>query len=123
MPPKRNPRKLNKLQLKTLTLLQELARLPDMATPNQETGDVTITALTQQRGHHFDSQSGSAINLLHQSSNASVIAAPSPGKADARGARIRAAASAERGWSLRRSSRQSAEAGRSDSCRAVVRNP
>ena len=34
-----------------------------------------------QRGHHFDSQSGSAINLLHQSSNASVIAAPSPGKA------------------------------------------
>ena len=41
MPPKRNPLQLNKLQLKTLTLLQELAKLPDMATPNAETGEVT----------------------------------------------------------------------------------
>ena len=53
MPPKRNPRKLNKLQLKTLTLLQELARLPDMATPNQETGEVTITAFPPPHGNHF----------------------------------------------------------------------
>ena len=42
MAPKRNPLKLNKLQLKTLTLLQELARLPDMATPNAATGEVTV---------------------------------------------------------------------------------
>ena len=53
MPPKKNPRKLNKLQLKTLTLLQELARLPDMATPNQETGEVTITAFPPPHGNHF----------------------------------------------------------------------
>ncbi len=53
MPPKRNPRKLNKLQLKTLTLLQELAKLPDMATPNAETGEVTITGFPPPHGNHF----------------------------------------------------------------------
>lgn len=53
MPPKRNPLKLNKLQLKTLTLLQELAKLPDMATPNAETGEVTITGFPPPHGNHF----------------------------------------------------------------------
>jgi hypothetical protein len=51
--PKRNPLKLNKLQLKTLTLLQELARLPDMATPNAETDEVTITGFPPPHGNHF----------------------------------------------------------------------
>ena len=50
---KRNPLKLNKLQLKTLTLLQELARLPDMATPNAETGEVQITGFPPAHGNHF----------------------------------------------------------------------
>ncbi len=53
MSPKRNPRKLNKLQLKTLTLLQQIAHLPDMATPNRETGEVEITAFPQPHGNHF----------------------------------------------------------------------
>tara|TARA_Y100000588_G_scaffold386631_1_gene482604 strand:+ start:129 stop:476 length:348 start_codon:yes stop_codon:yes gene_type:complete len=45
--------KLNKLQLKTLTLLQQIARLPDMATPNEETGEVEITAFPSPHGNHF----------------------------------------------------------------------
>ena len=53
MAPKRNPLKLNKLQLKTLTLLQELARLPDMATPNAATGEVTVTGFPPPHGNHF----------------------------------------------------------------------
>ena len=61
MPPKRNPlctiptvyNYINKLQLKTLTLLQELAKLPDMATPNAETGEVTITGFPPAHGNHF----------------------------------------------------------------------
>jgi len=53
MPPKRNPLQLNKLQLKTLTLLQELAKLPDMATANTETGEVTITGFPPAHGNHF----------------------------------------------------------------------
>jgi len=53
VPPKRNPLKLNKLQLKTLTLLQELARLPDMATPDPDSGEVTITGFPPPHGNHF----------------------------------------------------------------------
>ncbi len=53
MPAKRNPQKLNKLQLKTLTLLQQIARSPDMATPNEETGEVEITAFPSPHGNHF----------------------------------------------------------------------
>ncbi|MDA0663889.1 MAG: hypothetical protein O3B08_13790 [Proteobacteria bacterium] len=53
MPPKRNPLNLNKLQLKTLILLQELAKLPDMATPNAATGAVTITGFPPAHGNHF----------------------------------------------------------------------
>jgi hypothetical protein len=40
MPPKRNPLGLNALQLKTLTLLQELARLPAYSGPAEEAGIV-----------------------------------------------------------------------------------
>lgn len=53
MLPRKNPRKLNKLQLKTLTLLQQIARLPDMATPNEETGEIEITAFPSPHGNHF----------------------------------------------------------------------
>ena len=52
MPPKRNPLKLNKLQLKTLTLLQELAELPDHSRPG-DNGGVVITALPRAHGDHF----------------------------------------------------------------------
>jgi hypothetical protein len=53
MPPKRNPLNLNALQLKTLTLLQELARLPDYSRPAEEPGSVVLTRLPYPHGDHF----------------------------------------------------------------------
>lgn len=52
MSPKSNPLKLNPLQLRTLTLLQGLAGLPDAAerAPN---GEITITRFPQPHGDHF----------------------------------------------------------------------
>lgn len=53
MPPKRNPLKLNKLQLKTLTLLQTLAALPDVAMSDPETGNTILRWLPDPHGNHF----------------------------------------------------------------------
>jgi hypothetical protein len=53
MPPRRNPLQLNPLQLKTLTLLQELARLPAYCGPAEVPGEVTIAGLPQPHGDHF----------------------------------------------------------------------
>lgn len=53
MPSRRNPLKLNPLQAKTLTLLQELARHPELSTRVEETGEVFITQLPQPHGNHF----------------------------------------------------------------------
>ena len=53
MAPKINPLKLNPLQLKTLTILQQLARFPETSTTNAETGEVMITNLPQAHGNHF----------------------------------------------------------------------
>ena len=53
MPPKINPLKLNPLQAKTLTLLQELARYPELSTTNVETGEVFIANLPKPHGNHF----------------------------------------------------------------------
>ncbi len=52
MPPKINPAKLNPLQLKTLVLLQAIARIPDAAKPTPE-GDILITAFPHAHGDHF----------------------------------------------------------------------
>lgn len=52
MPPKRNPLSLNPLQLKTLTLLQELARLAGRQPPEDEPG-LAITELPDPHGDHF----------------------------------------------------------------------
>jgi hypothetical protein len=52
MPPKRNPLNLNALQLRTLTLLQEVARLPAYSRPPDEAGDVAIARLPQPHGDH-----------------------------------------------------------------------
>jgi hypothetical protein len=52
MPPKSNPLKLNPLQLRTLTLLQGLASLPDSAV-RQANGEVTVTRFPQAHGDHF----------------------------------------------------------------------
>jgi len=54
MPPKRNPLNLNALQLKTLTLLQELARASGKpATEEEDAGGVAITELPHAHGDHF----------------------------------------------------------------------
>jgi hypothetical protein len=52
MPQKKNPLGLNPLQLKTLTLFQALAALPDHATPGPD-GTVRITDLPRPHGNHF----------------------------------------------------------------------
>jgi hypothetical protein len=52
MPPKSNPLKLNPLQLRTLTLLQGLASLPDAAV-RAANGEVTVTRFPQAHGDHF----------------------------------------------------------------------
>lgn len=53
MPPRTNPLKLNNLQLKTLTLLQAIAALPDFAEPDAETGGARIRRLPHAHGDHF----------------------------------------------------------------------
>jgi len=52
MPPKRNPLNLNPLQLKTLTLLQALARLPAHARA-ADGGAVIVSNLPDPHGDHF----------------------------------------------------------------------
>lgn len=51
MPPKKNPLNLNALQLRTLTLLQEIARLEN--TPAEDEGAFVITQLPHAHGNHF----------------------------------------------------------------------
>jgi LmbE family N-acetylglucosaminyl deacetylase len=53
MAPKHNPLGLNGLQLRTLTLLQQLARLPDYSRPGEDQGSVVVTRLPDPHGDHF----------------------------------------------------------------------
>jgi len=53
MASRKNPLGLNTLQLKTLTLLQELARLPNHSRPADEAGAVMVGNLPQPHGDHF----------------------------------------------------------------------
>jgi hypothetical protein len=50
MPP--NPAKLNPLQLRTLTLLQAIARIPGAARPEAD-GHVVLTQFPHAHGDHF----------------------------------------------------------------------
>jgi LmbE family N-acetylglucosaminyl deacetylase len=52
MPVKKNPLNLNALQLKTLTLLQQLAQLPEYSRPAEEPGNVAV-APPDPHGDHF----------------------------------------------------------------------
>ncbi|MBO0737841.1 MAG: hypothetical protein J2P48_14905 [Alphaproteobacteria bacterium] len=52
MPTRTNPLHLNRLQLKTLTLLQELARLDEYSRPGDEPGSVVIRP-PDPHGDHF----------------------------------------------------------------------
>lgn len=53
MPGKANPLKLNTLQLKTLAILQELARHPETSTGDEARGERLITMLPQPHGDHI----------------------------------------------------------------------
>lgn len=53
MAPKQNPLKLNPLQLRTLTLLQAIARLPNAASVGPNAGEMTIERLPPAHGDHF----------------------------------------------------------------------
>src|SRR6266567_2195103 len=50
---KRNPLSLNPLQLKTLTLLQELARIAGKPAAEDKDGGIAITELPDPHGDHF----------------------------------------------------------------------
>ncbi len=52
MPPKKNPLKLNKLQLRTLALAQALAREDDIARKDEASGDVHLLEIPRPHGDH-----------------------------------------------------------------------
>jgi hypothetical protein len=52
MPPKKNPLKLNGLQLRTLALTQVLANEPSLSEKDETTGDVKILQLPHIHGNH-----------------------------------------------------------------------
>ncbi len=53
MPPKKNPLKLNKLQLRTLSLAQLLAQDPNLARRDQATGLVTLLQIPHAHVDHL----------------------------------------------------------------------
>ncbi len=53
MPPKKNPLKLNKLQLRTLALAQLLAQDSDLARRDEATGAVTLPQIPHAHGDHL----------------------------------------------------------------------
>ena len=53
MPPKRNPLHLNPLQLKTLTLLQELASLVGTPAAEDDGGGIMVREFPHAHGDHF----------------------------------------------------------------------
>jgi hypothetical protein len=50
---KRNPLKLNPLQLRTLTLLQALANIPEACSEGPESGEITINRFPRAHADHF----------------------------------------------------------------------
>jgi hypothetical protein len=66
MPEKKNPLNLNSLQLKTLTLLQELARSANHAQAGEEPGTVLVTNLPRPHGDHF--HVGAAVAMTRDAS-------------------------------------------------------
>jgi hypothetical protein len=53
MAPHKNPLNLNPLQLRTLTLLQALARLPGHGRSAENDGEILVEDLPQPHGDHF----------------------------------------------------------------------
>ncbi|HAA92566.1 MAG TPA: hypothetical protein DCS82_06610 [Rhodospirillaceae bacterium] len=52
MPPKKNPLRLNKLQLRTLALAQVMAADETLSSRNDDTGEVTLLQLPRPHGNH-----------------------------------------------------------------------
>jgi hypothetical protein len=63
---KKNPLKLNALQLKTLAILQQMARSPDHAQPGDEDGSVFVANFPSAHGDHF--HVGDAVVLARDAS-------------------------------------------------------
>ena len=53
MSPKKNPLKLNPLQLRTLTILQVLSQVRGAAAPGPQAGEITISRFPAAHGDHF----------------------------------------------------------------------
>jgi hypothetical protein len=53
MPIKKNPLKLNKLQLRSLALAQVLAADPELSSRDDETGDIKLLHLPHAHGDHM----------------------------------------------------------------------
>ena len=53
MTAKKNPLKLNPLQLRSLALFQEMARHPELSTPFADTGEVLLSQIPHPHGDHF----------------------------------------------------------------------
>ncbi|HEY3776657.1 MAG TPA: hypothetical protein VGL35_01220 [Rhizomicrobium sp.] len=66
MPPKQNPLKLNPLQLRTLTILQTLARDPQCAARGPGAGEMTVERFPEPHGAHF--HLGSAVVAVKDAS-------------------------------------------------------
>ena len=66
MPPKKNPLKLNTLQLKTLAIFQELSRFPETSSRGENSEEILITNLPHPHGNHF--HCGDAIVLSKDAS-------------------------------------------------------
>jgi len=71
MAPRKNPLKLNKLQLKTLTILQELAADPGITERDDVTGGTRIIGIPSPHGNHFHVgrrvvMSGDATGLVNE---------------------------------------------------------
>jgi hypothetical protein len=72
---KKNPLKLNPLQLKTLVILQQMARSPNHAQPGDEEGSIMVGNFPVAHGDHF--HVGDAVVLARDASglrNANVFA-------------------------------------------------
>jgi hypothetical protein len=50
---KKNPLKLNALQLRTLVILQQMARSPNHAQPGDEEGSIFVSNFPAAHGNHF----------------------------------------------------------------------
>lgn len=63
---KKNPLKLNPLQLRTLAILQQMARSPNHAQPGDEEGSVMVGNFPHAHGDHF--HVGDAVVLARDAS-------------------------------------------------------